>query len=66
LPYQRHSSSANYARELFKPLKDSPSLLVYTGKQTFVWVCRFLVSDIISDAVLGQFWLMLPGLRPNC
>jgi len=23
------------------------------------------VSDIISEVVLGSFWLMLPGLGPN-
>jgi len=23
------------------------------------------VSDVISEVVLGSFWLMLPGLRPN-
>jgi len=24
-----------------------------------------IVTDIISEVVLGSFWLMLPGLRPN-
>jgi len=23
------------------------------------------VSDVTSQVVLGSFWLMLPGLRPN-
>jgi len=23
------------------------------------------VTDVISEVVLGSFWLMLPGLRPN-
>jgi len=23
------------------------------------------VSDVISEVVLGSFWLMLPGLGPN-
>jgi len=23
------------------------------------------VSDVISEVVLGLFWLMLPGLGPN-
>jgi len=23
------------------------------------------VSDIITEVVLGSFWLMLPGLGPN-
>jgi len=27
--------------------------------------CGFFVSDIISEVVLGPFWLMLPGLGPN-
>jgi len=25
----------------------------------------FFVTDI-SEVVLGSFWLMLPGLEPNC
>jgi len=24
------------------------------------------VTDVISEVVLGSFWLMLPGLGPNC
>jgi len=24
------------------------------------------VNDVTSEVVLGPFWLMLPGLRPNC
>jgi len=23
------------------------------------------VTDVISELVLGSFWLMLPGLKPN-
>jgi len=23
------------------------------------------VSDVINEVVLGSFWVMLPGLRPN-
>jgi len=23
------------------------------------------MTDVISEVVLGSFWLMLPGLRPN-
>jgi len=26
---------------------------------------KFFVSDIISEIVLGSFWLILPGLGPN-
>jgi len=36
LPYQRHSSSADCARELFKPSKDLASLLGY-NKKNFGW-----------------------------
>jgi len=28
--------------------------------------CRFFVSDLMSEVVFGSFWLMLPGLGPNC
>jgi len=35
LPYQRHSSSADCARELFKPSKDLASLLGCTWKKIF-------------------------------
>jgi len=41
LPYQRHSSSADCARELFKPLKDLVNLLVCTRKKIFslgLWI----------------------------
>ena len=41
LPYQHHSSSADCARELFKPSKDSASLLVCTRKNFLVGDCRF-------------------------
>jgi len=37
LPYQRHSSSADCTRELFKGSNASPSLLVYTRKKIFGW-----------------------------
>jgi len=34
-------------------------------KNFFVGGCGFFVSDVISEVVLGSFWLMLLGLRPN-
>jgi len=37
LPYQCHSSSADYARELFKGSNRSAILLVCTGKKFFGW-----------------------------
>jgi len=66
LPYQR-PSSANCAGELFKGSNGSASLVDCTRKKNcLVGVCGFFVTDVISEVVLGSFWLMLPGLKPNC
>jgi len=65
LPYQRPSYSTDCTRELFKGLNGSDSLLDYTQKNFLGGECGFSVSDIVSEVVLGSFWLMLPGLRPN-
>jgi len=53
LPQQQHNSCTDYARELFKPSKDSACLLVCTRKNVcfFLWVTpwgRFL-------AILAHF-----------
>jgi len=34
-------------------------------KNFWVGGCGFFMSDVISELVLGSFWLMLPGLGPN-
>jgi len=66
LPYQHHSSSADCARQMFKGSNGSASLLDCTRKKLFlVGGCRFVMSDVISEVVLGTFWLMLPDLGPN-
>jgi len=65
LLYQRHSSSADCTRELFKNLNGSASLLVCTLENFFGWGCGFFVSDVISEVVFESFWLVLPGLGPN-
>jgi len=66
LPYQHHSYSTNCATKLFKGSNRSASLLVCTREKIFlVGGCGFFVSDIISEVVLGPFWLMLPGAGPN-
>jgi len=65
LPYQRPSSSADCARELFKGSNGLASLVDCTLKKFFGWGCGFFVTDVISEVVLGSFWLMLPGLGPN-
>jgi len=41
LPYQRHSSSADCARELFNGSNGSASLVNCTRKKIFVWGVRF-------------------------
>jgi len=65
-PYQRPSSSTDCTRELFKGSNESDSLLVCTLKKIFlVGGCGLFVSDVISEVVLGSFWLRLPGLGPN-
>ena len=46
LPYQRHSSSANCARELFKWSNGLARLLVCTQKNFLVGGCGFFVSDV--------------------
>jgi len=65
LPYQRPSSSADCARELFNGLNGSASLVDGTRKKILPGGCGFFVNDVISEVVLGSFWLMLPGLGPN-
>jgi len=65
LPYQHPSSSADCARELFKWSNGSASLVDCTQKKFFGGECGFFVSDVISEVVLGSFYLMFPGLGPN-
>ena len=65
LPYQRPSSSADCARELFKGSNRLASLVDCTRKNFLVGECGFFLSDVISEVVLGSFCLMLPGLGPN-
>ena len=65
LPYQRHSSSANCTKELFKGSNGSACLLVCTWKKFFGWGWQIFLSDAISEVVLGPFWLMFLGLGPN-
>jgi len=62
-PYQQHNTSADCARELFKPSKDSARLLVCNEKNV-IWFCFFVIA-IISDVGFWPFWLTLPGLGPN-
>jgi len=35
-------------------------------KNFFGWGLQIFVSDVMSEVVLREFWLMLPGLGPNC
>jgi len=66
LPYQRPISSADCAGELFNGSNGLASLVDCTRKKNFLpGGCGFFVSVVISEVVLGSFWLMLPGLGPN-
>ena len=55
LPYQRPSSSADCARELFKVSNGSAGLVDCTRKKFLVGGCGFIVSDVISEVLLGHF-----------
>jgi len=65
LPYQRHSSSANCTKELFKGSNRSANHLICSRKKFLVGGCGFFVTDVMTEVVLGSFWLMLPDLGPN-
>jgi len=58
LTYQAHSSSADCARELFKPSKYSANLEVRNEKKIVLGFC-FFVDDIISRflAIFGCWYL---------
>jgi len=51
--------------ELFNGSNGLASLVDCTQKKVLPGGCEFFVSDVISEVVLGSFWLMLPGLVPN-
>jgi len=55
LPYQRHSSSADCARELFKGSNGSASLVDCTRKKIFWLGMRIFLTDVISEVVVGSF-----------
>jgi len=65
MPYQRPSSSADCARELFKGSNGSASLVDCTRKKIFGWGLRIFCDWRHNEVVLGSFWLMLPGLGLN-
>jgi len=48
LTYQLHSSSADCARELYKPSKDLANLRVFNEKQIFGFGFRVFVSDVVT------------------
>ena len=59
LLYQRPSSSAHRARELFSSSNGSASLVNCTRKKFFAWGLRFFLSDVISGGLFGH-----PGRQP--
>jgi len=68
LPYQRHSSSADCARKLFKPLNGSANLLVCTRKKIFGWglriFCEWCHRWSSSWAILTH--VTWPRAQPLC
>jgi len=59
-------SNENFSETLWPSGWAPDSLLDCTRKKFFGWGWRFFVSDVISEVVFVSFWLMLPGLGPNC
>jgi len=51
------------AVQTLKRIGQSSSL--HKKKKFFLGVYRCFLSDVISEVVLGPFWLMVPGLGPN-
>jgi len=45
---------------------DQPVFYSALEKKFLVGSCTFFVSDVINEVVWKPFWLMLPGLGPNC
>jgi len=62
---QLNNSPGDWARELFKPSTDSPSLKPQMEKKFFVLDFGFSRDDVNSGSVLESFWPNLPGRRPQ-
>jgi len=65
LPHQRHSSSTDCTRELFKGSNGSDSLLDCTQKNFFGWGLRMSCEWCHKWSSFQPFWLMLSGLGLN-
>ena len=65
LPYQRPSSSAHCARELFSGWNGSASLVDCTQKKFFAWGLRFFLSDVISGRLFGHLGPLCLALGAN-
>jgi len=66
LPYQRPSSSAHCARELFNGSNGSASLVDCTQKTFLPEGCVFFVSDVISGGLFGHLGPLCLALGANC
>jgi len=64
-PLQLYNSSVDCPRELFKPSKDSASLLACNEKYFFGFRYRFFVGCVINVVGFWSFWLRSPGPGPN-
>jgi len=61
LPYQRLSSSAHCARELFSGSNGLASLVDCTRKKNFAWVVRFFCEWRHKWRTFWPPWPTLPG-----
>ena len=65
LPYQRPSSSAHCARELFSGSNGLASLVDCTQKNFLLGGCGFFVSDVISGGFFGHLGPLCLALGAN-
>jgi len=72
--FKKHRNPHGFAREYLRSclgygpsqsLKRRDKSCSLHSKIFLLGGCGFFVTDIISEVVLGSFWLMLPGLGPN-
>jgi len=65
LPYWRHSSSADCARELFKPSGDLAGLLVCIRKKVFAWGWQIFCEWLHKWRTFSHLGPLHLALGPN-
>ena len=68
LPTPDLSKISNSGFRLFNTLTSSERMYrtLVCNEKNICLGCGFYVSDVIIEVVFWPFWLMLPGLGPNC